>query len=136
MKLTEGVHGSVSLGDFSKLPVEGKGKIKIYQKDNKPEYISDAYYIPSMNNIFSASINYSKKDIKYIWRTTIVVGKCKRRPHGWVKMKRNHMFPLHLNMTVEKCFQGLVENESWRWHLRFDHLNFNSLKLLSTAGMV
>jgi len=56
----------VSLGDFSKLPVEDKGKIKIYQKDNKPEYISDAYYIPSMNNIFSASINYSKKDIKYI----------------------------------------------------------------------
>jgi len=38
MKLT-GVHGSVSLEDSSKLPVEGKGKIKIYQKNGKLEYI-------------------------------------------------------------------------------------------------
>ena len=40
----------VSLGDSSKPPVEGKGKIKIYQKDGKPEYIFDVYYIPNMNN--------------------------------------------------------------------------------------
>jgi len=33
MKIAERVHESVSLGDFSKLPIEGKGKIKIYQKD-------------------------------------------------------------------------------------------------------
>ena len=71
MELAEGVHGSVSLGDSSKLSVEGRGKIKIYQKDGKPEYIFDVYYIPNMKSIFSASVNYSKKDIKYIWRTTI-----------------------------------------------------------------
>jgi len=54
MKLTEGVHGSVSLGDFSKLPVEGRGKIKIYQKDGEPEYVFDVYYIPNMkSNILS-----------------------------------------------------------------------------------
>ena len=53
-----------------------------------------------------------------------------------VKMTRNCMFPLHLNTKVEKCFQGLMKNESWRWHLRFGHLNFSGLKLLSTAGMV
>jgi len=42
------------LGDSSKLPVQGKGKIKIYQKDGKPEYIFDIYYIPNMkSNILS-----------------------------------------------------------------------------------
>ena len=29
-----------------------------------------------------------------------------------------------------------MENESWRRHLHFDHLNFNGMKLLSTTGMV
>lgn len=54
VELTEGVHGNVSLGDSSKLPVKGKGKIKIYQKDGKPESISDVYYIPNMkSNIIS-----------------------------------------------------------------------------------
>ena len=38
MKLAERVHGSVSLRDSSRLPVEGKGKIKIYQKDDKSVY--------------------------------------------------------------------------------------------------
>ena len=54
MKLAEGVHESVSLRDSSKLPVEGKGKIKIYQKNGRPEYIFDVYYIPNMkSNILS-----------------------------------------------------------------------------------
>ena len=54
MKFTEGVNGSVNLGDSSKLPVEGKGKIKIYQKDGKPEYIFNVYYFPNINsNILS-----------------------------------------------------------------------------------
>ena len=43
-----GVHGSVSLGDSLKLSVEDRGKIKIYQKDGKPEFIFDVYYIPNM----------------------------------------------------------------------------------------
>ncbi|KAM2595341.1 hypothetical protein TB2_039913 [Malus domestica] len=53
-KLKDGPYGSVSLGDSSKLPVKGKGKIKIIQKDGKEEYIYDTYYIPGMkSNILS-----------------------------------------------------------------------------------
>ena len=53
-ELKDGPYGSVSLGNSSKLPVEGKGKIKIIQKDGKEEYISDTYYIPGMkSNIMS-----------------------------------------------------------------------------------
>ena len=45
MQLAEGVHGSVSLGDSSKLSVEGRGKIKIYQKDGKPPSIFPMFII-------------------------------------------------------------------------------------------
>lgn len=50
----EDVHGNVSLRDSSKLSVKGKGKIKIYQKNGMPSYISNVYYVPNMkNNILS-----------------------------------------------------------------------------------
>ena len=41
---------TVSVRDSSKLSVEGKEKIKIYQKDEKPEYIFNVYYIPYINS--------------------------------------------------------------------------------------
>ena len=50
MELTKRVHGSVNLGDSLKLPVEDKEKIKIYQKDDKPEIISDVYEILNINS--------------------------------------------------------------------------------------
>jgi hypothetical protein len=55
---------------------------------------------------------------------------------AYVQMTKNRMFPLNLNTKIEKCLIGLIENESWRWHLRFGHLHFNGLKLLSSGGMV
>lgn len=50
VELIEGGRENVNLGDSSKLLVEGKGKIKIYQKDGKKEYISDVYYVPNMKS--------------------------------------------------------------------------------------
>ena len=134
MELAERVHGSVSLGDSSKLPVEDRRKIKIYQKDDKPEYIFDVYYIPSMkSNILSIGQLLEKvyMENNHLWLKNTKGGLI-----ACVKMTRNRMFSLHLNTKVEKYFQGLMKNEPWRWHLRFGHLNFSGLKLLSTAGMV
>ncbi|XP_059451012.1 uncharacterized protein LOC132181799 [Corylus avellana] len=54
VKLKEGVCGNMSLGDSSKLVVEGRGKVRIFQKNGKEEFISDVYYVPSMKgNILS-----------------------------------------------------------------------------------
>jgi hypothetical protein len=53
-----------------------------------------------------------------------------------VQMTKNRMFPLNLNLKIEKYLIGLIKNESWQWHLCFFHLHFNGLKLLSSGGMV
>jgi hypothetical protein len=54
VELKEGVFGNVSLGDSSKLAVEGRGKVRIFQKNGKEEFISDVYYVPTMkSNILS-----------------------------------------------------------------------------------
>lgn len=53
-----------------------------------------------------------------------------------VKMTKNRLFPLTLRHDTLKCMKGVIKDESWLWHLRFGHLNFEGLKLLSTKNMV
>ncbi|XP_074350908.1 uncharacterized protein LOC141690146 [Apium graveolens] len=37
---------------------------------------------------------------------------------------------------VRKCLKSVIKNDSWLWHLRFGHLRFSGLKLLSKTKMV
>lgn len=46
----EEVYENVSLGYSSKISVKGKGKIKIYQKDGMPSFISNVCYVPNMEH--------------------------------------------------------------------------------------
>jgi len=46
------------------------------------------------------------------------------------------MFPVDLHMGDFKCLNAIVSNESWLWHLRFGHLNFQSLENLSKRNLV
>lgn len=136
-ELTEDVHGNVSLGDSSKLQVEGKGKIKFFTKDGKSEYISNVYYVPNMkSNILSIGQLLEKGYIIHMESGSLSLRDAQDRLVTQVQMAKNRMFPLHLNTSLKKCFYGSIDNESWRWHLRYGHLNFNGLKLLHEANMV
>ncbi|KAM2112046.1 hypothetical protein ACFX1R_014604 [Malus domestica] len=136
-KLKNEAYGSVSLGDSLKLPVEGKGKIKIIQKDGKEEYISDTYYIAGMkNNILSIGQLLQKGYIIHMEDMFLTLRYARRKLITRVQMSKNRMFPLKLNTKIGSCNIGVMEDESWKWHLRFGHLHFNGLKLLSSGGMV
>ena len=50
--------------------------------------------------------------ILYTWRNSLVLKDAEGRLVAKVQMGHNHMFPLHLNSTMEKCFHGFVKNES------------------------
>ncbi|KAM1315693.1 hypothetical protein ACFX2F_019427 [Malus domestica] len=133
-ELKDGPYGSVSLGDSSKLPVEGKGKIKIIQKDGREEYISDIYYIPGMkSNILSIGQLLQKGYIIHMEDMFLTLRNARRKLIARVQMSKNRMFPLKLNIKIGSCNIGVMEDESWKWHLRFGHLHFNGLKLLSNG---
>lgn len=48
-----------------------------------------------------------------------------------VHMTQNKMFPLEVSNMEHLALVASVKNDSRLWHLRYDHLNGESLKLLN-----
>ncbi|GJZ25653.1 retrovirus-related pol polyprotein from transposon TNT 1-94, partial [Tanacetum coccineum] len=53
-----------------------------------------------------------------------------------VPMTKIRMFILNIQNDEAKCLKSCLEDHSWLWHMRYGHLNFGDLKLLSSKGMV
>ena len=51
-------------------------------------------------------------------------------------MSKNKMFPLNIQNDVAKCLNACHKDPTWIWHLRFGHLNFGGLELISKNNMV
>ncbi|GKC64809.1 retrovirus-related pol polyprotein from transposon TNT 1-94 [Tanacetum coccineum] len=129
--------GNVTFGDESKAPVKGKGKILIRAKDVSHQYISDVYNVPNLkSNILSVGQILEKNyDIHFKDRSATI-----RNQEGKlivkVPMTKNRMFILNIQHDEAKCLKSCLEDHSWLWHMRYGHLNFGDVKLLSFKGMV
>ena len=136
-ELDEKVQGDISFGDLSKVPVQGRGNIVIKRKNGDHAFISNVYYVPDMKtNILSLGqllekgYQISLKDLQLT--ITDARGKLVTR----VKMAKNWMFPLTVLHDTPKCLNAIINNKDWTWHLRYGHLNFESLKMLANKKMV
>jgi len=117
--------------------VKGKGNILIRLKDERHQFISNVYYVPNMkNNILSLGqllekvyeINMKDSCLSIKDGNNYIITK--------VPMSRNKMFWLNIQNDVAKCLKAYYNDASWLWHLRFGHLNFGSLSLMSKQNMV
>ena len=137
VELDETVNGQVSFGDLSKVPVKGRGNILIKLKNGDHDYISNVFYVPDMkNNILSLGQLLEKGyDIRMKdSHLTILDGGGNQIAR--VKMLKNRMFVLNIQHDTAKCLNAVISDKDWLWHLRFGHLNFDSLKLLASKNMV
>ena len=53
-----------------------------------------------------------------------------------VPMTSNHLFPLNLSSANFSCLSTVIDDSNWLWHMRFGHLNFDSLKFFTNKRMV
>ncbi|KAL6522105.1 hypothetical protein OROMI_031982 [Orobanche minor] len=136
-EIDDTVHGEVTFGDSSKASIKGRGIIMIMSKNGDKRYINDVYYIPALkSNIISLGQLVEKGyDIRMRDNSLIL----RNRAHeliAHVKMTKNRLFKLDMQTKVQKCLKSVIKNDSWLWHLRFGHLGFTGLKLLSKTKMV
>ena len=148
-KLDQNVKSQVTLGTDSKVFIMGKGEVNILTKKGENKTITDVYYVPRMKcNLFSIG-QLVHKGYNVFFKNdvcTIMDIAPSKRCIAEVKMTRNRMFPLRIRADLknkeviaavtQEAFQSVPKDENWLWHLRFGHLNFGGLNLLSRKGMV
>ncbi|KAL8094563.1 hypothetical protein AgCh_036190 [Apium graveolens] len=136
-EIDDTISGEVTFGDSSKIPVKGKGTVTIMSKKGEKKYINDVYYIPVLkNNIISLGQLVEKGYNIQMHDNSLIIRNQARELIANVEMSKNRLFTLDMQTNVQKCLKSVIKNDSWLWHLRYGHLGFSGLKLLSKTKMV
>ncbi|GAU35304.1 hypothetical protein TSUD_389290 [Trifolium subterraneum] len=123
--------------DESKVAVKGKGNVLIRLKNGDHQFISNVYYVPNMkSNILSLGQLLEKGYDIQLKNNNLSIRDHSNKFIAKVPMSRNRMFVLNIQNDVAQCLKMCYKEESWLWHLRFGHLNFGGLELLSKKEMV
>ena len=131
VNIDESYKGKITFGDLSQRSVEGRGKILTKLKNGEHKFITEVFYVPDIkNNILSLrqflekgfEVQMNDKNLKIFDESATLIAS--------VKMTRNRMFPLDLNIYLSNCFMAEISNMMNLWNLRYGHLNCESLMLM------
>jgi transposase InsO family protein len=53
-----------------------------------------------------------------------------------VQRSKNRLYILKLNLVKSVCLKARIETDTWKWHARYGHLNFQSLKKMCQENLV
>jgi len=101
--------------------------------------INRIYYTPNLKvNLLSVGQIMERK-----YKVVFEYGKCviydKNNGHRLVtivSMINNRLFPLKFGGYFSQLANVAMEYKNWLWHMRYDHLSYLSLRLLTSQQMV
>ncbi|KAL4369158.1 hypothetical protein GQ457_05G011330 [Hibiscus cannabinus] len=109
----------------------------ITQKNGEKKYITDVYYVPAMkSNIISLGQLLEKGYEVQMENRSLSLKNNKGELVVQVDMTLNRLFTIDIESGEVKCMKTSIKDDSWLWHLRYGHLGFSGMKLLSKAKMV
>ncbi|KAL0403780.1 UNVERIFIED_CONTAM: Retrovirus-related Pol polyprotein from transposon TNT 1-94 [Sesamum radiatum] len=136
-KLDESFKTNVKLGDNHIVKVEGKGSVAINTRKGT-RIINDVMYIPNLRtNLFSVGQMMEKGYTLQFGgdSCTIYDNKDKTLIIAKVRMKEHRCFPIQLQYLGGTAMKA-QEDQSWLWHRRLGHFNFQGLKILHQKKMM
>nr|CAH66624.1 OSIGBa0115A19.5 [Oryza sativa] len=136
-ELDTGVVGTVKFGDGSVIEIQGRGTVVFRCKNGDHRSLDTVYYIPKLRkNIISVGRLDARGYDAHIWGGVCTL----RDPDGLLlaKVKRdiNYLYILKLHIANPVCMAASGGDTARRWHARFGHLNFQSLRRLAQGNMV
>jgi hypothetical protein len=137
IELDEVIRGKVNFVNYSKVAIKGKCMILIKLKDESHQFIGDVYYILTIkSNILSLGQLLEKGyEIKMKYHTLTLLD-TKGDMIAKVTMTKNRMFILNIETDVPKYPNACVKDETWLWHMKLGHVNFDSLKMMAQKEML
>ena len=126
---------SVILGNGQRLSVEGMGTCRIGLEGDQTIDLFNVLFVPQFNqriiSVFMLllngyEVNFSPRDLSCtITKNGVVVVNCRRSENLWFAGRQ-----INVNRHVNHAVTADL------WHLKFNHLNEQGLKLLCTKNMV
>nr|GEU51461.1 zinc finger, CCHC-type [Tanacetum cinerariifolium] len=136
-ELNEKVSGKVRLGDGSYIEIKGKGSILIECDDEKQRIISHVYYIPDLKiNLLSLG-QFTEIGCKVVMKDDeLRLYDMDNKIFMKVTRQRNHLYKVNLRIGTHVCLLANLKDDTWLWHARLGHLNFESLKSMAQRDLV
>jgi hypothetical protein len=140
--LDESVRGAVRFGDGSTVDIHSIGAVTVAEKGQEHRVLAEVYYIPSLKcNIISLGqleeggcrVEIDNGVLKVFERSQ---GAGNQRGVIIRAERKNRLYILRVNLTAPICLLSKMDEEAWRWHARYGHLNFRSLHDLGAKNMV
>jgi hypothetical protein len=123
------VKGSVKFGDATAIKIKGVGSIIFKAKTGEHLLLTSVYYILALRNsiisIRQLDENGSRVEIE---DSVLCIWDRSRRLFAKVNRGSNRLYVLHVQVAHPLCIATRRDDEAWRWHEHFGHLNFEALK--------
>jgi transposase InsO family protein len=132
----EDSNSKVRLGNGDVVNVKGKGRIGVQTKKGS-RLIRDVMHVPDLDQNLLSVGQLLENNYSLFFNDGCCIIRDKKAGNSIIaKVKmENRSFPLNFKHSNDKAFR-MVANDSWLWHKRLGHLNFQGLKLLEQKNMV
>jgi hypothetical protein len=136
-ELDSSVRGSVKFGDAFGVEIKGVGLVVFIVTSGEHMLLTGVYYIPALRNsiisLGQLDENGSYVEVEHgvmrIWDPS-------RCLLAKVRVSPNRLYILNVKVAQLCCLAARQDDGVWQWHQRFEHLNFEALKRLSSKEMV
>ncbi|GKB79400.1 zinc finger, CCHC-type containing protein [Tanacetum coccineum] len=136
-ELDEKVSGKVRFGDGSYIEIKGKGSILIECDDEKQRIISHVYYIPDLKSNLLSLGQFTEIGCKVVMEDDeLRLYDMDNKIFMKVTRQRNRLYKANLRIGTPVCLLANLKEDTWLWHARLGHLNFESLRSMAQRDLV
>nr|GEX64452.1 zinc finger, CCHC-type [Tanacetum cinerariifolium] len=136
-EIDEKVSGKVKFGDRSYIEIKGKGSIIIECDDEKQRVISHVYYILDLKSNLLSLGQFTEIGCKVVMEDDeLRLYNMDNKIFMKVTRQRNRLYKANLRIGTPVCLLANLKEDTWLWHARLGHLNFESLKSMAQKDLV
>jgi hypothetical protein len=128
----------IRFADNRTIPAERVGDVLITGKKGNQALITSVLYIPEMKtNLLSMGQLLEKGFVMHLENNIMEVFDSKKNTILKAPLSQNRTFQVQICSNQLQCLATMkITDEAWLWHLRYGHLNFNSLSYLQNNALV
>lgn len=136
-QLDEGVGGTVRFGDGSCVEICGLGSVVLEGRQQVHKLLTNVYYIPKLKSNIVSLGQLEENGCKVVLENGFLfVLDQERKLLVKAPCTGNRLYTIKLGIVPPVCLLSKLNDEAWRWHARYGHLNFRALQDLGRKQLV